>query len=126
MISIYPISFDNILESVNAKAVAKVVEEAFGPKFQKTGGKIVFGDNDKKLHSDTCTDQNFLNTILFGCVKAAWAKYGIDVWPGAGKVKDRTTITDFTDLEQEDQGSFPVNNLDCTVLDQLSITLGKI
>ena len=40
------------LESVNAKAVAKVVEEEFGPKFQKAGGKIVFGDNDKKLHSD--------------------------------------------------------------------------
>ena len=32
--------------------VAKVVEEEFGPKFQRAGGKIVFGDNDKKLHSD--------------------------------------------------------------------------
>ena len=40
------------LEKVNAAAVAKVVEEEFGPKFQRAGGKIVFGDNDKKLHSD--------------------------------------------------------------------------
>ena len=40
------------LESVYAKAAAKVVEEEFGSKFQKSGGKIVFGDNDKKLHSD--------------------------------------------------------------------------
>ena len=39
-------------EKVNAAAVAKVVEEEFGPKFQRAGGKIVFGDNDKKLHSD--------------------------------------------------------------------------
>ena len=55
---------------------------------------------------------------MFECVKAAWAKYGIDVWPGAGKVKDRTTITDFIDLDQEDQGGFPVNSPDCMVLDQ--------
>ena len=40
------------LESVNAEVVAKVVEEEFGPKFQRAGGKTVFGDNDKKLHSD--------------------------------------------------------------------------
>ena len=40
------------LEKVNAAAVAKVVEEEFGPKLQRAGGKIVFGDNDKKLHSD--------------------------------------------------------------------------
>ena len=33
-------------------------------------------------------------------------------------VKDRTAITDFTDLEQEDQGGFPVNSPDCMVLDQ--------
>ena len=40
---------------MNAQAVAKVVEEEFGPKFQAAGGKIVFGDNDKKLHSDVST-----------------------------------------------------------------------
>ena len=39
-------------------------------------------DNDKKAHSKTVTD--------------AWAKFGIKVWPGAGKVKDRTLITEFT------------------------------
>ena len=33
-------------------------------------------------------------------------------------MKDRTTISDFTDLEQEDQGGFPVNSPDCQVLDQ--------
>ena len=43
------------LEKVNAQAVAKVVEEEFGPKFQAASGKIVFGDNDKKLHSDVST-----------------------------------------------------------------------
>ena len=40
------------LEKVNAQSVAKVVEEEFGPKFQRVGGKVVFGDNDKKLHTD--------------------------------------------------------------------------
>ena len=43
------------LEKVNAQAVAKVVEEEFGPKFQATVRKILFGDNDKKLHSDVST-----------------------------------------------------------------------
>ena len=33
-------------------------------------------------------------------------------------MKDRTTITDFTDLDQDDQGGFPVNNPNCMVLDQ--------
>ena len=40
------------LAKVTAQAVAKVVEEKVGPKFQAAGGKIVFGDNDEKLHSD--------------------------------------------------------------------------
>ena len=33
-------------------------------------------------------------------------------------MKDRTTISEFTDLEQEDQGGFPVNSPDCMILDQ--------
>ena len=33
-------------------------------------------------------------------------------------MKDRTNIMDFTDLEQDDQGGFPVNSPDCQVLDQ--------
>ena len=61
---------------------------------------------------------NFSILILSECVKAVWAKFGIEVWPGAGKVKDRTTITDFTDLTLEDQGGLPVNSPDCMVLNQ--------
>ena len=98
---------------MNAQAVAKVVEEEFGPKFQAAGGKIVFGDNDKKLHSDVSTF--FFEKILFECVKAAWGKFGIEVWPGAGKVKDRTEIVEFTRLELEDEGGFPVNSTTKTV-----------
>ena len=33
-------------------------------------------------------------------------------------MKDRTSIVDFTDLTQDDQGGFPVNSPDCQVLDQ--------
>ena len=33
-------------------------------------------------------------------------------------MKDRTTITDITDLTQEDEEEFPVNSPDCMVLDQ--------
>ena len=53
-------------------------------------------------------------------MKAAWGKFGIEVWPGAGKVKDRTEIVEFTGLELEDEGGFPVNSPDCQVklLDQ--------
>ena len=61
---------------------------------------------------------NVLESNFFECVRAAWAKFGIKVWPGAGKVKDRTTISEFTDLKEEDQGGFPVNSPDCQVLDQ--------
>ena len=51
-------------------------------------------------------------------MKAAWGKFGIEVWPGPGKVKDRTEIVEFTGLELEDEGGFPVNSPDCQVLDQ--------
>ena len=57
----------------------------------------------------------FFGKILFECVKAAWGKFGIEVWPGAGKVKDRTEIVEFTGLELEDEGGFPVNIPDCQV-----------
>ena len=33
-------------------------------------------------------------------------------------MKDRTTITNLTDLTQDDEGGFPVNSPDCMVLDQ--------
>ena len=57
-------------------------------------------------------------TCFYECVIKAWTKYGIKVWPGAGCVKDRKMITEFTDLEEEDEGEFPVNSPDCIVLDQ--------
>ena len=50
-------------------------------------------------------------------MKAAWG-FGIEVWPGAGKVKDRTEIVEFTGLELEDEGELPVNSPDCQVLDE--------
>ena len=41
------------------------------------------------------------------------------VWPEDGKVKDRTEIVEFTGLELEDEGGFPVNSPYCQVnLDQ--------
>ena len=48
-------------------------------------------------------------------MKATCGKFGIEVWPGAGKVKDRTEIVEFTGLELEDEGVFPVNCRDCQV-----------
>ena len=51
-------------------------------------------------------------------MKAARGKFGIEVWPGAGNVKDRVEILEFTDLELEDEGGFPVNSPDYQVLDQ--------
>ena len=48
-------------------------------------------------------------------MKAAWGKFGIEVWLGAGKVKDRTEIVEFTGLELEDEREFPVNSPECQV-----------
>ena len=42
-------------KKANAQVAAKVVEEKFRSKFQAAGGKIVFEDNDKKLHLDVST-----------------------------------------------------------------------
>ena len=39
----------------------------------------------------------------------------IEVWTRAGKVKDQTEIVEFTGLELEDEGGFPVNSPDCQV-----------
>ena len=52
------------------------------------------------------------------CVVKGWAKHEMKVLPGAGVIKDRKTISDFTDLDVDDQGGFPVNSPDCMVLDQ--------
>ena len=70
------------LVSVNLAELTSVVAKEFGEILQNAGVEIVIADNDKKTHSKIVTD--------------AWAKFGIKVWPGAGKVKDRTLITEFT------------------------------
>ena len=99
------------LEHVNALSVAKVVEQEFGPTFKTTGCEWVFGDNDKKLHSDV-PKSIILISFLHKCVVKAWAKHGIKVWPAAGVVKDRKRISEFTDLSVDDDGGFPVNSPD--------------
>ena len=105
------------LENVNAHSVAEVVEEEFGPIFKAAGCEWVFGDNDKSCIL-TYPEQPFSFFFAHKCVVKAWAKHGIKVWPVAGVVKDRKTISDFTDLDVDDQGGFPVNSPDCMVLDQ--------
>ena len=67
----------------------------FGEILQNAGVEIVVVDNDKKAHSKTVAD--------------ARAKFGIKEWPGAGKVKNRTPIDEFT----AEDGGFPVNSHDC-------------
>ena len=48
----------------------------------------------------------------------AWKKFGIEVWPGAGIVGDRTLISDFTGKDASELGGFPVNSPDCMPNDQ--------
>ena len=68
------------------------------------GVETVIVDNDRKAHTKMVRD--------------AWAKFGIKVWPGAGKVGDRTLIVEFTGEKEEKLGGFPVNSPDCMVNDQ--------
>ena len=63
--------------------------------FQWAEVDIVIIDNDKKSHSKKVTD--------------VWEKFGINVCPGAGQVKDWTCIADFTSECEEKIGGFPVN-----------------
>ena len=76
-----------------------------------------FWGQRQKLHSEV-PGTTILIFFAHKCVVKAWAKPGIKVWPGAGVVKDRKTISNFTDLDVDDQGGFPVNSPDCMVLDQ--------
>ena len=92
------------LQSVNAAELGSVVANEFGQVLQWAGVETVIVDNDKKAHSKTVTD--------------AWAKFGINVWPGAGQVKDRTRIAEFTGESADKLGGFPVNSPDCMVQDQ--------
>ena len=69
--------------------------------------EIVIVDNDKKAHNKTVTD--------------AWEKFGINVWPDAGQVNDRTCIADFTGESADKLNGFSVNPVissDCMVQDQ--------
>ena len=72
--------------------------------FQWAEVEIVIVDNDKKTHRKKVTD--------------AWEKFGINIWPGAGQVKDRTCISDFTRESEDKIGGFtvnPMNSSDCMV-----------
>ena len=48
----------------------------------------------------------------------AWGEFYINVWPGADVIGDRKLISDFTGMDEDDLGGFPVNSPDCMVLDQ--------
>ena len=58
-------------ESVTGAMVVQAIHETFGPDMQRFGIKWVYADNDNKLHQKQVID--------------AWAEYGIEVHPGAGK-----------------------------------------
>ena len=70
------------MKGVDAKELAVVVASHIGTAFQDAGVETVIVDNDRKPHTKTVRD--------------AWAKFGIEVWPGAGIVGDRTLISDFS------------------------------
>ena len=92
------------LKSVNAKELAVVVASHIGPEFRDAGVETVVVDNDRKAHTKTVCN--------------AWKKFGIEVWPGAGIVGDRTLISDFTGKDASELGGFPVNSPDCMPNDQ--------
>ena len=94
---------------MNAQAVAKVVEEEFGPIFQAAGCKIIFGDNDKKLHS--------VVTELF-CESIFELSVSKMLGQSSALVADRKNIVEKIDLDLDYCGGFPVNSPDCMVLDQ--------
>ena len=76
----------------------------FGQVLQRVRIETVIVDNDYKAHSKTVTN--------------VWEKFGISVWSGAGQVKDRTRVAEFTSKSADKLGGFPVNSPDCMVQDQ--------
>ena len=92
------------LSKVNSTELSEVVASTMGPVFQDAGVETVIVDNDRKAHTKVVRD--------------AWAKFGIDVWPGAGIVGDRTQISKFTGKDASELGGFPVNSPDCMTNDQ--------
>ena len=91
------------MKGVNAKELSYVVAEEFGQTLQDTGVETVIVDNDRKPRCKIVRD--------------AWAKFGIQVWSGAGIVGDRKLVSEFTDQETENLGGFPVNSPDCMTND---------
>ena len=77
---------------VNTPEVVRVIKEKFGPFFKRMGVTIVFSDNDKKLQSKAAKEE--------------WARWGIELYPGAGEVTNST------------KGGFPVNRPALMPLDQ--------
>ena len=63
--------------------------------FQWAEVEIVIVDNDKTAHSQKVTE--------------GWEKFDINVLAGAGQVKDRTRIADFTGESEDKIGGFPFN-----------------
>ena len=93
-----------LLSEIVATELSEIVASTMGPVFQDAGVETVIVDNDRKAHTKVVRD--------------AWAKFGIDVWPGAGIVGDRTLISKFTGKDASELGGFPVNSTDCMTNDQ--------
>ena len=91
------------LKGINAKELSYVVEEEFGQTLQDAGVETVIVGNDRKARCKIVRD--------------ACAKFGIQVWSGAGIVGDRKLVSEFTDQETENLGGFPVNSPDCMTND---------
>ena len=78
--------------------------------------------SDEAIWDKFVSDSNNGTIFHLRCL----GKFDIKVWPGAGKVKDRTLIADFTGEIADKLGGFPVNSPDCTVQEQSVNTLGRI
>jgi len=79
-------------KKIDTKEVVKIIRNVLGPFFKKNKVNVVFADNDKKLQSRAAERE--------------WRKFGIELWPGAGKVTNHAS------------GGFPVDNPVLMPLDQ--------
>ena len=79
------------LNGVNSAELSYAVDEEFGEMLRDQGAETVIVDNDRKAPSKMVRD--------------AWGKLGIKVWPGAGKVGDRSLISEFTGEKEEKLGA---------------------
>lgn len=85
-------NYKMVQNKISVPDIVHVIENYFGPHFKSEGIEVVFSDNDKKLQSKGAVD--------------AWAKFGIKLWHGAGKVWNNNV------------GGFPVNFPKYNPLDQ--------